>query len=95
MRVKVADLRLAANALFDHLEKAGHVDLEVDEDYYWSIPDEKLYSVHEEPVDFTVGQLSDDLAELEKITSGQKAPLAYALVWLSSVLRFVGAKIVS
>jgi hypothetical protein len=51
--------------------------------------------VYEEPSELTVGQLSEDWKELQQISSGQKLPIAYALVWLSSVLRFVGSKIVS
>jgi hypothetical protein len=42
-----------------------------------------------------MGQLSDDQRELASIRTGAKPPLAYALVWLSSLLRFVGARIVS
>jgi hypothetical protein len=95
MKIKISELRTAANRLFDHLERSGHDELEVDRDFYWSIPDEKLYSVYEEPSGFTVGQLSDDWKELKQISSGQRQPIGYALVWLSSVLRFVGTKIVS
>jgi hypothetical protein len=95
MKIKISELRAAANRLFDHLERSGHAELEVDRDFYWSIPDEKLYSVYEEPSGFTVGQLSDDWKELQRISSGQRQPIGYALVWLSSVLRFVGTKIVS
>lgn len=95
MRIKISELRAAANNLFDHLERSGHAELDVDSDFYWSIPDEKLYTVYEEPSGFTVGQLSDDWKELQQIASGQRPPITYALVWLSSVLRFVGTKIVS
>lgn len=95
MKVKVSELRKAANILFDHLEQSGHTELELSRDFYWNIPEEKLYTVYEEPSGFTVGQLSDDWKELQQISSGQKKPLAYALVWLSSVLRFVGTKLVS
>jgi hypothetical protein len=42
-----------------------------------------------------MGQLSDDWNELTKIASGKSPPLAYALVWLSSLLRFIGTKFVS
>lgn len=95
MRIKISELRAVANALFDHLERSGHAELEVDKDFYWSIPDEKLYSAYEEPSGFTMGQLSDDWKELQQIDSRQRPPIAYALVWLSSVLRYIGAKIVS
>jgi len=95
MKIRISELREVANLLFDHLERSGHVEVDVDQDFYWSIPDDKLYSVYEEPSGFTVGQLSDDCQELRKISSGQKQPIAYALVWLSSVLRFLGTRIVS
>lgn len=95
MKIRISELREAANLLFDHLERSGHAEIEVDRDFYWSIPDDKLYAAYEEPSGFTMGQLSDDCQELRKISSGQREPISYALVWLSSILRFVGAKIVS
>lgn len=95
MKVKIAELRRVAGILFEHLEEEGHAEIEIDRDFYWSIPDEKLYSVYEDPSDFTTGQLSDDLLELTKINSGKRKPIAYAFVWLSSLLRFIGAKVVS
>ncbi len=95
MKVSIAELREVANLLFDHLERSGHAEIEVDSDYYWSVPAEELYSVYEEPTDLTIGQLSDDQRELASIRTGAKPPIAYALVWLSSLLRFVGARIVS
>lgn len=39
-----SELWQAANAIFDHLERSGHTEIEIDEDYYWSIPVEKLYA---------------------------------------------------
>lgn len=95
MRIKLDDLRRVSGILFDHLERAGITEVEVDKDYYWSIPEEKLYSVYEEPSNLTVGQLSHDLDELAKINAGSKEPIAFALTWLASVLRFVGAKVIS
>jgi hypothetical protein len=95
MRVKVADLRRAADKLFDHLVESGHEEVEVDQDYYWNIPDEKLYAPYEQPAELTLGQLSEDLQHLEKIASGQSPPIGFGLVWLSSLLRFIGAKLVA
>ena len=97
MKIQLAELRQATNVLFDHLEKTGRTEIEVTEDFYWSIPEKHLYSVYTAPPesDLTMGQLSDDWKELTKIAAGQSPPLAYALVWLSSLLRFVGTKLVS
>jgi len=37
-----------------------------------------------------LGQLSDDWAEMQKIASGEKEPIGYALVWIASLYRYVG-----
>lgn len=93
MKVRVSELRQATNLLLDHLERSGHTEIEMETDYYWSIPNEKLYSVSEEPSDFTVGQLSEDLQNVRAVIGGKRPPIAYALVWVSTLLRFIGSKI--
>jgi hypothetical protein len=97
VKIQLSDLRRVANALFDYLEQTGRTEIEVTEDFYWSIPEKHLYSVYTAPLesDLTMGQLSDDWKELTKIAVGKSPPLAYALVWLSSLLRFIGTKLVS
>jgi hypothetical protein len=95
MKVPIAMLQRAANAIFDHLQKEGHTEIELTEDYYWSIPDDALYDMYKEPKAFTSGQISSDVEELERIAVGRSAPIAYALVWLSSVVRLAGSRIVS
>ncbi|MGZ3457027.1 MAG: hypothetical protein ACXU86_00830 [Archangium sp.] len=102
MRIQLSDLRRAADVLFDHLERTGRTEIEITEieiteDFYWSIPEKHLYSVYAPPPesDLTMGQLSDDWNELTKIASGKSPPLVYALVGLSSLLRFIGTKLVS
>lgn len=74
MKVCIAELREVANLLFDHLEQSGHAEIELESDYYWSVPTEQLYSVYEEPTDLTIGQLSDDQRELASIRAGAKPP---------------------
>ena len=95
MKVKVSELRQVATLLFDHLERTGHTEIDVDEDYYWSVPDDRKYLPYQEPKDLTLGQLSHDLDAMKNINSGESKPIAYALVWLSSLLGLVGARIVS
>ncbi len=95
MKVTVAELREVANMLFDHLERTGHTEITVDADFYWSIPKEQLYSVHQEPSGLTIGQLSDDYHELSRIRAAAALPTAYGLVWLSTLLRYIGARVVS
>jgi hypothetical protein len=94
MRVTTDELRAAANALLQHLDDTGYGVVDLDADYYWSVAPDQRYNVYEEPVDLSVGQLSDDLAEVRAIGTGEKEPIGYGLVWLSSVLRAVGERTV-
>lgn len=95
MKVRVSELRRATNLLFDHLEASGQDEITVESGYYWNIPTEALYAVYEEPSDFTMGQLSDDLNEVRHLLTGTKPPIAHALVWVSALLRYVGEKVVA
>lgn len=90
MNVQIHELRAMAEQLLSRLEQAGVSAIELKKDYYWSIPSESLYDPYKNPTELTLGQLSDDLQELRAIQSGQTPPLPYALVWLSSLLRYVG-----
>lgn len=72
------------------VQEFGVSDVDVPADYYWFIAREKVYDPYAEPAEFTIGQLSDDWAELSGIVAGEKDAMPYALVWLSSVLRAAG-----
>lgn len=94
MRVTTDELRRAAHALLNHLEESGHSVVEIDDDYYWSVAPEQRYDAYKQPDDLSIGQLSDDWAQVSAVANGEKEAVGYALVWLSSVLRAVGEKTV-
>jgi hypothetical protein len=93
MRISVKDLRQATDRLMSHLEARGD-SVELAHDFYWAVPRDARYDAYREPKDLTVGQITDDWAELRKIGSGAGEPLAYALVWLGAVLTAVGDTVV-
>lgn len=95
MTVSVALLRRVTTALFDHLERSGQNEIIMDKDFYWNIPDGSLYDPYQEPTKLTLGQLSDDLREIERLDAGESAPISYALVWVAALLRYVGSRVVS
>ena len=90
MTLTLADLREITTRLYDHLEAVHPGPIELEADYYWSIPREQRNDPTTEPTQFTIGQLSDDVMELRRIRDGEAAPVGYALVWLSAVLRELG-----
>ena len=90
MQVSVLELRAVSEQLFLHLERSGYSSVELDSDYYWNIPKKLRYNPYEEPKELVLGQLTDDWDNLCKILEGASDPIAYACVWLSTVLRAVG-----
>jgi hypothetical protein len=97
MEVDISVLRTATDRLFDHLIEMNIEKLEIPYDYYWHIPKEQEYDVYAKPdlEALTIGQLSDDWLELNKVVTGNHEVLGYHFVWLSSILRAIGETIVS
>lgn len=94
MEVDVAELKLVADKLFAHLLQMGHVTVSISHDYYWAVPKETRHDPYTQPVDLTLGQLSDDILELKRIGNGTADPHSFALVWLASVIREIGEETV-
>jgi hypothetical protein len=92
MQVSVDQLRRAADALFSHLEANGVKSIEITEEYYWDVPAPVRYDRYDEPTKHTIGQLSDDLAELQHLLNGTRPMVGGGLVWLAALLRRVGEK---
>jgi hypothetical protein len=88
--VPVQLLRAAADLLLTHLEKKGKEYITLDEDFYGDVPAIDRYDLIRSPTKHTVGQLSDDVAELKRLLEGSRPPTCYGLVWLAAVLRRVG-----
>lgn len=94
MKVKVNDLKRAMDLFVDRLESEGVYEVDIEEDFYWSIDQENLYDPYKEVESFSLGQLSSDWENVERMISGENQPIAYGLVWLSSVIKRIGEKVV-
>ena len=90
MQISVTNLRNAVEKTLDHLEESGLTHIDIDEDFYWNIVIEQLYDPCKKPTELDLGQLSDNIEEVEKISSGESEPVGYALVWIAAILRYIG-----
>ena len=94
MNITVSELRRAANLLFDHLEATGQGEIELTEDYYWNIPNDRLHG-REAPStgSLDLGQLTSDWEELLPVGRDHDPVPSHDLVQLAAVLRFVGSRV--
>lgn len=71
--VRIADLRTALVRVLDAAEKRLGPEIALGADYYWHVPVDDAFSMAEEPQEFTVGQVSDDLQEVMQ-DRGERLP---------------------
>lgn len=88
------ELRDITNLLLQHLHDRGVRSVQFREDYYWTIPREQRLDMSREPTTFVIGQLSDDLQELDRVRTRDRDILAQHLVWLASILQELGETVV-
>jgi len=94
MDIDIALLRTITDKLLVRMLDMGITKVELTADYYWDIPPEALYDNYDEPQAFEMGQLSEDLTFVQEVADGTRPPVSYALVWVASLLKFVGEKVV-
>ena len=94
MDIDISRLRQFTNDLLLRLKRDGTHKFELASDYYWDVPAKLRYDKHEEPNEFEMGQLSDDLAFVNAILDGARPPVTFGLVWARSLLRYLGEKII-
>lgn len=90
MKIRTSDLISVTEKLFEHLHKLNIEYIELPYEYYWDIPKEYLYDSYQEPVHHTLGQLSDDWSDLEKVLGDVNDPLAHDFVDLAAILKALG-----
>lgn len=96
MKINVDELEQAFKTLVDELrkKKGNIIDIEQPIDFYWSITGDALYNPYENPKELTLGQLSDDLEEINRIATKESEPVSYDLVKMSSLIAMLGHKTV-
>lgn len=95
MKIPLRQLRAITDRLWDHLEASGHDSIELQHDFYWQVPDDSLYDFNNMPAQPVVGQLYDDWSDLQKLLEDDPDILAYHLVPLSALLRYIGEQIMT
>ena len=88
IRVQVSELRRASRVLLDHLEEIVGPSVTIDQDYFWVIDPKERYDAYGEPSTFSLGQLTECLANLR--ATDESNAVSYALVWLASLLTAAG-----
>jgi hypothetical protein len=88
--IEVEKLREVTEALLRHLTDSVGDVVNIESEYFWSIPPEALYDPFNGTRDLTMGQVSDSWKNLESIRSNPERAINYGLVWLADIAREIG-----
>jgi hypothetical protein len=86
MKVNIDEIQKIISLLLSKLKESKGNEIEISNDYYWDISQDELYSPYEEPKNVTLGQLSDDLEEVQRLIKSDDA-IMYDLKRLSNILK--------
>jgi hypothetical protein len=86
MKVNIDDIEKITSLLLSKLKESKGNEIEINNDFYWDISEDQLYSPYEEPKNITLGQLSDDLEEVQRLAKSDDA-IIYDLKRVSQILK--------
>ncbi|MFE3182776.1 hypothetical protein ACFXKR_18170 [Streptomyces violascens] len=90
LQIPIDQLRRVVDAVLRHVEASAGPTVTFNEDYFWSVPNDSLRDVFNEPGDLTIGQLSESWQHLEGLLAHQDQAVGHHLVWLADVIRAIG-----
>jgi len=89
MRLNLDDLQGVISLLLSNIKDEKGVEIELKNDFYWDISAKELYNPYEEPKDITLGQLSDDIQEVKKLSQSGENAIPYDLKRVAEILKAI------
>ncbi|TDQ81704.1 hypothetical protein [Sphingobacterium yanglingense] len=91
MKISISEIQKITSDLLSKLKENKGDEIQITNDYYWDISDEEVYNPYEEPRSITLGQLSDDLREIERLINSDDA-IMYDLRRIAIILKAISAQ---
>ena len=85
MQINIAEIEKIAFLLLSKFKESKGDTIDLSHDFYWDIPSDELFNPYQEPQNMTLGQLSDDLSEIQRLNTSDSA-IPYDLKRLASIL---------
>jgi hypothetical protein len=92
--VRIDDLRQVVNRILDFIDKdLGMAVVPLERDYYWSIPEDTLYAMKQEPAQLDCGSLRDDLDFVRSAQRNPEEALPLVLLHVAPLLRALATSV--
>ncbi len=92
--IKVEDLKVCINSILDHIINDLKLSkIELDQDFYWQIPEDELFLLGTKPENLTMGSLIDDQDFLQTIMTDKECAISLMLLHAYPLLRYIALKV--
>lgn len=92
VKVKINEIQEITNLIFEKLKASKGNEIEINYDFYWDIDSEEIYDPYKEPSNLTLGQLSDEIMEIQNSIK-TKDLIYYDLKRISAILRVLSIQL--
>lgn len=89
MKVEIAKIKLVLDILLNKIEEYNGNSLDLNVDFYWDISFNEIYNPYEEPKNISLGQLSDDLDVINKLSDNHDKIVAYDLKRIAEIIKAI------
>lgn len=87
MKVNIDEIKKVVTLLLSNLKESKGNEIELRGDFYWDISSDQLYNPYDEPSDLSLGQLSDDLTEISRLSALSDEAIPYDLKRIAEILK--------
>lgn len=87
MKVNIDELQQITSYLLSKLKEQKGNEIELENDFYWDISSDELYKPYDDPQNISLGQLSDDLTEIHRLSKSKDEAIPYDLKRIAEILK--------
>jgi hypothetical protein len=92
--IDIAEIRRISDLIFEHILNNLEVkSVELTEDMYWTITPNDIYDIGNDPKDFGIGQLYDDLDFLRRILDDESQAVPAMMMHLAPILGYLATRV--
>jgi hypothetical protein len=91
-KLTIDELSIILTQILSKFKENKGNEINLRNDFYWHISVDELYNPYASPQNLTLGQLSDDLLEVSRLTNDIESAIPYDLTRISNILKALSSE---
>ena len=87
MKINIDEIQKITSLLLSKLREQKGNEVELENDFYWDISSDELYKPYDDPKNISLGQLSDELKEIQRLSQSSDEAIPYDLKRIAEIIK--------